>query len=501
MKYPSGKNRIGYSLSAAGSRFFVGIDPTSETEIPNQFVQATETEVEEACFLANQAFEEYRNISIEKRLAFIQSIVEEIQLEKEPLIDLMMLETGLPKARAITELNRSVFQFREYSEGLRNLSVLEIKTDPPNPQKQGMRNFDFQKMNIPLGPVVVFGSSNFPFAYSALGGDVASALVAGCSVVVKSHPMHPNTSALSADCILKAAEKTGMPNGIFSHLNAHTYAVGEALVTNPLIQAVGFTGSIAGGKALLKLSNSREIPIPVYAEMGSVNPVVVCADLTEEQVIEIADKLCDSVSGGAGQFCTSPGIIFLEGMNYRFVDRLMEKLKSVDPQCMLGKSIRENYTGRKEEIGAQFPLLLDGAVSGNFIRPSAVLVSLSDFVSNKVLHEEVFGAFVCIVQCNNLEEIQQGIAVLDGQLTGSVFTNSFESFSILQNSLSRKVGRLIVNGVPTGVEVSVAQQHGGPFPSSSSSLTAVGQDAVKRFLRPITFQNVPVEWRNNLLRK
>lgn len=501
MKYPSGKNRIGYSLSAAGSRFFVGIDPTSETEIPNQFVQATETEVEEACALSNQAFEEYRNISIERRLAFVQCIVEEIQQEKESLINLMMLETGLPKARAITELNRSVFQFQEYAEGLRNLSVLEIKIDPPNPGKHGMRNFDFQKMNIPLGPVVVFGSSNFPFAYSTLGGDVASALVAGCSVIVKAHPMHPNTSALSADCILKAAEKSGMPNGIFSHLNAQDYAVGEALVSNPHVQAVGFTGSIAGGKALLKLSNSREIPIPVYAEMGSVNPVVVCADIQEEDLITVADKLSDSISGGAGQFCTSPGIIFLEGMNYRFVDRLIEKMKSVDPQCMLGKSIRENYTRRKEEISAQFPLLLDGAVSGNFIRPSAVLVSLSDFIPNKVLHEEIFGAFVCIVQCNNLDEIQQGIAALDGQLTGSIFTNSSESFRILQHSLSRKVGRLILNGVPTGVEVSTAQQHGGPFPSSSSSQTAVGPDAVKRFLRPITFQNLPAEWKNNLLRK
>lgn len=501
MKYPSGKNRIGYSLKAAGSRFFVGIDPTTNSEIPNTFTQATDSEVNDACFRASVAFDVYSNLIVEKRLAFIAQIVEEIKLEKEALIHFMALETGLPKARAITELNRSVFQFQQYAEGLKDQSVLEIKHDAPDPSKSGMRNFDFLKKNIPIGTVVVFGASNFPFAYSTLGGDVASALVAGCPVIVKAHPMHVNTSALSADCILRAAQKTGMPEGVFSHLNAQDYTVGETLVSNSLVQAVGFTGSIAGGKALLKLANNREIPIPVYAEMGSVNPVIVCADTLKTDAESIADKLAESISASAGQFCTSPGIIFLEGESEAFINRLLGKLNLVEPQCMLGKSIKENYVRRKKEIDARFPLELDGKVENNYIKPSAVLVSYTEFLNNQVLHDEVFGAFVCIVVCPHLEEIKKALYILDGQLTGSVFTHSRESFHSLSSVLTQKVGRLIVNGVPTGVEVSVAQQHGGPFPSSSSSQTAVGQDAIKRFLRPITFQNVPADWSDQLLRK
>lgn len=503
MNYPSGNNRIGYSLKAAGDRFFVGINPRDNSEVPNQFVQATSEEVTEACSLAAKAFPVYAQLDLETRLQFIEFIVEEIQANKDQLMEFMSLETGLPLARAKTELNRSIFQFQQYAGAIADKSALEIKIDEPKPELNGMRNLDLRKMNVPLGPVVVFGSSNFPFAYSTLGGDVASALVAGCPVIVKAHPMHINTSALSADCILSAAKRANLPDGVFSHLNAADYTVGEQLLKNEEVKAVGFTGSIAGGTALLKLAQERRIPIPVYAEMGSVNPIVVFEDSLQGDASEMINKIADAIGVNAGQFCTSPGIIFLEGglRSDSFIEDLVKKLSDFEPQCMLGPSILKNYQKRKEEIAAEFPLKLDGEIKGNFIKPSLVEVSADQFVLNKVLHEEVFGSFVCVVKCKNADEIKAGIRVLDGQLTGSVFTTREENYKTVLFDLQSKVGRLIINGVPTGVEVSFAQQHGGPFPSSSSSQTAVGQDAVKRFLRPVTYQNLPVEWQNKLLRK
>ena len=503
MNYPSGNNRVGYSLKAAGNRFFVGINPVDSSEIPNQFVQATTDEVSEACDLAAKAFPVYAQLDLTVRQQFVDFIVQEIRANQDRLMELMSLETGLPLARAKTELNRSVFQFQQYFGAIADKSALEIKIDEPRPELNGMRNFDLRKMNIPLGPVVVFGSSNFPFAYSTLGGDVASALAAGCPVIVKAHPMHPNTSALSADCILAAARKANLPDGVFSHLNASDYQVGEQLLKNEEVKAVGFTGSIAGGTALLKLAQERRIPIPVYAEMGSVNPVVVFEDAMLHNSAEIVNKLADSIAVNAGQFCTSPGIIFLEDgpSANQFAEDLVSKLKTFGPQCMLGPSILKNYQKRKEEIAARFPLRLDGEITGNFIKPSVVEVNVEQFIPEKVLQDEVFGAFVCIVRCRNIEDIKAGIHILDGQLTGSVFTNKEEDMKAIQFELQSRIGRLIINGVPTGVEVSFAQQHGGPFPSSSSSQTAVGQDAVKRFLRPVTFQNLPVEWQSNLLRK
>ncbi len=287
-------------------------------------------------------------------------------------------------------------------------------------------------------------------------------------------------------------------------MNAADYTVGEQLVKNEQVKAVGFTGSVPGGKALLKMSQERNVPIPIYAEMGSVNPVVVFEDALEiDHSSEIAQKLADSIGINAGQFCTSPGIILVEGglHSAAFIENLVTKLSAFDAQCMLGPSIVKNYQKRKEEIALEFSLKLDGEINGNFIKPSLVVVNSDQFIANKVLREEVFGSFVCVVKCKSTEEILSSIRVLEGQLTGSIFTNSESNFKAIEFDFESKIGRLIINGVPTGVEVSFAQQHGGPFPSSSSSQTAVGQDAVKRFLRPITYQNLPVEWQSILLRK
>ncbi len=502
MKYPSGKNVIGYSLKSAGNRFFFGVNPALEQEIPNQFVQATSEEVNEACEIAQKAFPLYSSPPIEKRLKFISTIVAEIQNNFDLLCELMTMETGLPFERAKTELNRSIYQFEQYAEAVRSEYAFQVKID--RSQKDNpYRTFDLRKMNVPIGPVVVFGASNFPFAYSTLGGDVASALVAGCPVIVKAHALHPNTASLSAQCIMDAAKKTDMPEGVFSQLNAIDFTVGEQLVKHDFIQAVGFTGSIAGGKALIDFSNQRKIPIPVYAEMGSVNPVVICADAMESDFKTIADKLVISISQNAGQFCTSPGILFLERSIKRveFVNYLLEGLSKIAPQVMLGKGILKNYQTRITEIKSKAELLLEGKITSNSICPSAVLVSSEQFMVDPVFHEEVFGAFICLVECDSMTEVISSLNVLEGQLTGSVFTNSQRNFNFLLPIYQHKVGRIIVNGVPTGVEVSVAQQHGGPFPSSSSFLTSVGSDAVLRWLRPVSIQNATENWLPDLLRK
>src|SRR6218665_3636157 len=379
MKYPSGKNVIGYSLKAAGNRFFFGINPALESEIPNQFVQATIQEVEETSELAQQAFVTYSALPIEQRLSFIDAVVAEIQVSFDLLCELMVLETGLPIERAKTELNRSIYQFQSYAEAIRNESAFQVKIDEPD-SKNPYRTVDLRKMNVPIGPVVVFGASNFPFAYSTLGGDVASALVAGCPVIVKAHSLHPNTASLSAQCIINAAKRTDMPDGVFSQLYAQDFTVGEALVSNEIIQGVGFTGSIAGGKALIEISNKRRIPIPVYAEMGSVNPVVVCADALEADFESIAEKLVASIGLNAGQFCTSPGVLFVEKSTKReeFIQLVADGLSKIESQVMLGKGILKNYISRVEAIKAAFPLLVEGKITSNAICPSLVKVTSND---------------------------------------------------------------------------------------------------------------------------
>jgi len=502
MKYPSGKNVIGYSPKGAGNRFFFGVNPALEQEIPNQFVQATEFEVDEASQLAKKAFASYSLLPIEQRLLFIDGIVEEIRNNFDALCEFMTLETGLPLERAKTELNRSIYQFQQYAKAVRSEYAFQVKIDEPQKDNPN-RSLDLRKMNVPIGPVVVFGASNFPFAYSTLGGDVASALVAGCTVIVKAHALHPNTAALSAQCIAEAARKKNMPDGVFSQVYAIDFTVGEQLVKHDFVQAVGFTGSIAGGKALIDFSNERRVPIPVYAEMGSVNPVVICADALASDFQMIADKLVVSISQNAGQFCTSPGILFVEKSTKRgeFVRYLVESLSKVQSQVMLGKGILKNYESRVKEIKKAASLLLEGSITSNSISPSVVLISSKQFIAEPVFHEEVFGAFICIVECDSMQEIVDSMDVLEGQLTGSIFTNSRSNFDKVNAIYQHKVGRIIVNGVPTGVEVSIAQQHGGPFPSSSSFITSVGSDAVLRWLRPITLQNAPENWLSDLLRK
>ncbi len=500
---PSEKNQIGYSFFAAGNRFFVGTNPVTQEDFPTQFVQATPDEVEQAVQLANKAFQELGLFSSDRWLKFVSCICEEIQANRTDLLDWFQAETGLPPDRAEKELNRSILQFKQYARAVESGYAQEIKLDSKALPGATDSNQDLRKMNVPLGPVVVFGASNFPFAYSTLGGDVASAFAAGCPVIVKAHAMHPHTSSLSAMCIQKAAQKAGMPEGVFSHLNGLDYTVAEQLVSHPLIKAVGFTGSIQGGTALMKLAHSRPIPIPVYAEMGSVNPIVCLREALEKRGPEIAALIAQSISLNAGQFCTSPGLIFVvnDSFSEKFIQQLTDELTKIPPQVMIHEGLLSNYLRNRKIFEENTSILLSqypstgsqGSEKGK-IFPGLVQTSAKSFIADSRLQDEVFGSFACVVVCESEEELKQAFGSLRGQLTATLHVESSSKFEEYHDLLVAKAGRIIVNGVPTGVEVALAQQHGGPFPSSASVQTAVGGDAVRRFMRPVTFQNVPSNW-------
>ena len=364
---------------------------------------------------------------------------------------------------------------------------------------------DIRRFQIPLGPVVVFGASNFPLAFSTAGGDTASALAAGCPVIVKSHPLHAGTGELAASAIIKAAKRTGMPNGVFSNLNSKDTVVGKILAEHPSVKAIGFTGSIKGGTALCKIAANRPVPIPVYAEMGSINPVLILPSVLQNEPEKWAKNYAVSITAGTGQFCTNPGLIL--GINSaeleNFITILALETDKIEPACMLHPSIKNQYESLKAEVLGQEGFTKNTAVEKetkpNYAQQSIITVTGDTFLKNRTFHKEVFGPFSVVVKCDDIKQLNEIILDLEGQLTGTVLSTDlteYEAFKEVIENLKNKVGRLIYNNVPTGVEVCSGMTHGGPFPASSDSkFTSVGITAVKRWVRPVTFQ----DWPNDLL--
>jgi len=492
-----GKNHIGYRVSALGNHVFFGIDPKNNQRFETAFHQATPEEVNAALAKSKEAFELYRLLPIEKRVLFLKGVSEKLKANKDILIQWFCAESGLPRDRAEVEFARSCFQFEYYAEAVETGFALEIKLDSGDPERKPNPKPSLTKLNIPVGPVVVFGASNFPFAYSTIGGDVASALAAGCTVLVKAHAMHPHTSSVSAALILEAAEEHGMPDGILCHLLAEDFTVGQQLVQDPRVKAVGFTGSIGGGMALQKLINERKEPISLYAEMGSSNPIVLTKSALEKRSSEISKQIGASVLLNAGQFCTSPGLLFVEESAHlnAFKEELIRAFSGSELQCMLHPGISKRYFERIQQHAALVDVIFEGKHEGNFIQPTLAEVSASQFISHPEIQEEIFGSYLTIIRCSDLAEITQCLELLEGQLTTSLYAETNEEIDRFLPVLTAKSGRIILNGVPTGVEVSFAQQHGGPFPSSLNSyFTSVGWDAIKRFERPVTFQNFPKDF-------
>ncbi|MFD1616391.1 aldehyde dehydrogenase (NADP(+)) [Gelatiniphilus marinus] len=500
----TGKNYIGNQLSATGNKTFKTFNPLLNIENQWHITEASNSEVNQAADLASEAFKTYSKISGVKKAEFLREIATQIEALGDELLQVYSSESGLPNGRAMGERGRTLGQLRAFANHLEAGNWVEASIDTAQPNRQPIPKVDLRKMNVALGPVVVFGASNFPLAFSTAGGDTAAALAAGCPVIVKSHPMHAATGEMVASAIIKAAKKIGLPNGVFSNLNSSGIEVGQQLVMHPKVKAVGFTGSIRGGRALYDLAAKRKEPIPVFAEMGSINPVIMLPKALNNRAEAIAKTCSGSITLGTGQFCTNPGLIIgvkSQGLTL-FVNTLAKEIVKIEPSCMLHPNIAGAYETNKAKALSQNGLKVlagyENDVEPNYARQVVTTVEGDTFLNNPTLHHEVFGPFSLVVQCEDEQQLEEIISNLEGQLTGTIISddNEISEYQNIVNALQNRVGRIIFNGVPTGVEVCPSMQHGGPYPASTDSrFTAVGVDSIKRFVRPFSFQ----DWPNNLL--
>lgn len=450
--------------------------------------------------LATEAFQFLKKTTVKERAVLMNAIADKIEALGEELLTTAHEETSLPLTRLTGEKARTVGQWRSYAKAVSTGIYTEPRIDLSQPDTL---KADIRKYNVGIGPVVVFGASNFPFAFSTAGGDTASAIGAGCPVIVKAHPAHPKTSQIMANTIAEAINELGWPEGIFSHVTGVYNETGAYLAFHKDIRGVAFTGSFNGGKALFDIANQREEPIPVFAEMGSVNPVFVFQHALERRAEELAKEYAASLTLGVGQFCTNPGVLIAlksECLN-RFIKALKNEIQSINPSNMLHKGIFENFQKQKNTVVSQpgVHMLAEAHVESIAWQGQAMVMETTGkyFIQNSILGEEVFGPFGIIVQCETTEEIIQIAKQLKGQLTVTVAAlneDIHENIDLI-NLLKDKCGRFLFNGMPTGVEVVYAMEHGGPFPSTTDArFTSVGPDAVKRFIRPISFQNWPDEF-------
>lgn len=468
----------------SGTAVFQTVNPRTNTPLPTLFQEASSAQIDEAVQKAAAVFDVYSTSTFHQRSAFLKAIQQELEEIKEELLKQYQEESALPEGRAQGEFDRTQGQIQSFAELLDQGTYVQpiISTQGP----------DLRKMLHPIGPVAVFGASNFPLAFSTAGGDTISALAAGCPVIVKAHPYHAGTSALVAEAIHKALITCELPLAVFSHLGGVSHDVGATLVSHPLLKGVGFTGSFRGGKALYDLAQQRAEPIPVFAEMGSVNPIFIL----ENRVLKdesLAPTLGQSICLGTGQFCTNPGLVLFcdpSGKSTLFNRVLQELQKSALPP-MVHDSIEKNYADKLKELQRN-----QGVRLARVDQNSAVLgfVEAAVVLEQPELVEEVFGPFSLFVRCKSMEEMQAAAAALPGQLTATVLFDKEEMTQAtpLMNILKSKVGRLLFEGVPTGVAVTQAMQHGGPYPASTDGrYTSVGTDAIYRWLRPVAYQDCP----------
>ncbi|HEU0226266.1 MAG TPA: aldehyde dehydrogenase (NADP(+)) [Arachidicoccus soli] len=490
----TGKHLIGAQFIALGNETFNAYKATDESIIEMPFYEATADEVNDACAAAASAFEIYKTKSGVEIAEFLEAIAEEIIGLGDILIETSKTETGLPDARLKGERGRTSGQLNLFAKMLREGSWINAIIDKAQPDRQPLPKPDIRMMQVPIGPVAVFGASNFPFAFSVAGGDTVSALAAGCTVVFKAHPAHPTTCELVAIAINKAIQKCNMPAGIFNMVQGASHQTGSALVTNPYIQAVGFTGSFKGGKALYDLATKREQPIPVYAEMGSVNPVFFLPRVLKEKGAGLAKSLAESVTMGVGQFCTNPGMFVVEQSAdaEAFVSKTKEELVAISVGPMLTSNIKNAFLSGVDKIKQiKGVSCLTEAIEGK-LNPHLFTSSVAQVLVNEEIAEEVFGPSTVGVYANNKEEVLEFARKLKGNLTATIFGTEEDllNYHELVNILQQKVGRLIFNNFPTGVEVTHAMVHGGPFPATTDSRsTSVGTTAIYRFTRPVCFQN------------
>lgn len=496
-----GHNVIGFETTKKGTETFQSFSTLQGTMLPGSFHIATDEEIEAAIAKAVAAFAIYSKTSFQQRALFLETIAEEIVQLGDTLLERTNLETGLPLARLTGERDRTMNQLKLFAALLKEGSWADAVIDTALPERKPLPRSDIRRILQPVGPVVVFAASNFPYAFSTAGGDTASALASGCPVIVKAHSSHAGTNELMASAIQAAAKKTGMPDGVFSSLNGEGATLGQRLALEPAIKAIGFTGSYRAGMALFAtVTQKRKEPIPLYAEMSSINPVVLLPETLAAKTSETAAAIAASMTLGVGQFCTNPGLLFVIKSRTAdaFAESLINALSAATAGTMLNQAICKSYYADRHKTAQAKGVkqLYSGEDMSSSFKASPALLSVSaaDFIADATLQDEVFGPCSMLVICEDKTELEAALNHLHGQLTGSLFgtTEELTLFSSTVDILQRKVGRLIFNNVPTGVEVCHAMVHGGPFPSTTDArTTSVGTEAIRRFVRPVCYQDCP----------
>ncbi|MFD1787131.1 aldehyde dehydrogenase (NADP(+)) [Sphingomonas floccifaciens] len=492
---------IGGEARQATDRF-QAVDPSTGQTIEGDFSSATPSDAAEACALAEAAFPSYAALAPTDRAAFLETIAAEILAIGDPLIERAIQESGLPRARLEGERGRTVGQLKLFADVVRRGDHLDATIDPAMPDRAPLPRPDLRRVNMPLGPVAVFGASNFPLAFSVAGGDTASALAAGCPVVVKGHPAHPGTGELVARAITAAVAKCGLHAGVFSYLPGETNALGSAIVADPNIRAVGFTGSRGGGLALVQIANARPEPIPVYAEMSSINPVILFPAALAARGSGLAEGFVQSLTMGAGQFCTNPGLLLaIDGPELdAFVAAAGATLIKSQPVTMLTPGIHASYEGGVAALAGHNAVrtVARGCVGDGVNQAVGALfeATAEAFIADAALGHEVFGSSSIVIRCRDLDEILRVLGSVEGQLTITLMMDAADRDAAARvvPVAARRAGRVLVNGWPTGVEVAPAMVHGGPFPATSDGrTTSVGTAAIERFQRPVCFQNLAAD--------
>ena len=486
---------IGYRNSKSKGATFYAYNPSTGNPLTTTFTEATALEINESVMLAHKAFTPYRKTTPEQRSLFLEAIASNIEVLGDNLLNIINEETGLPLTRLAGEMLRTTGQLRLFAQLLRALKWNKRIVDESLPERKPTPRPEMIQIQVAIGVVAVFGASNFPLAFSVAGGDTASALAAGCPVVFKAHPAHPATCQLVGEAIAKAALDTAMPDGVFSMLHGFSHEIGGMLVTHPLVKAVAFTGSFKGGKALYDLAVRRIEPIPVYAEMGSVNPVFFLPEAVRQGGETLAKQFAQSVTLGSGQFCTNPGIcIFINNEESKlFIKKLADTMSATAIHPMLTKGIADAYSSGLEKKKKLPGASAITAKTGTDIEPYIISVAAKDVLQHPDYFEEVFGPSTLAVLADSYDEMYQLAETMPGQLTGTIHAaeTDYKTAKELIDRLTQKVGRVVMNGFPTGVEVCHAMMHGGPYPATTDSrVTSVGTTSIYRFTRPVCYQNM-----------
>ncbi len=498
----NGHSLIAGETAAGTGGTTYGFNPATNEQLEPAYSLLAEDQLKAATAAATDAFPSFSSLDPDTHASFLEAIADNIEAIGEELITRASQETGLPTARLQGERARTTGQLRLFADVVRQGSYRGVRIDPAIPDRTPLPRVDIRQRQIPLGPVAVFGASNFPFAFSTAGGDTASALAAGCPVIFKAHNAHPGTGELVGHAVVKAVKDHGLHPGVFSLVYGPGASIGQALVADPAIKAVGFTGSRTAGTALMKTAAARPEPIPVYAEMSSLNPVFVFDGALKGDIDALAAAYVTAVTGSSGQLCTSPGLLFAPAgeLGDKLAAAVGRAVSACSGQTMLTEGIAGSWNTGTEALGSAEGVDLIGkglkGATQNAPAPAIFGTQVTDFVTNHVLHEEIFGAASLVIRYTSSEDLVEAISRLEGQLTASLqlTEEDYPTAAPLIPALEQKVGRIIINGWPTGVEVGHAMVHGGPFPATSDSrTTSVGTLAINRFLRSVAYQNIPQE--------